>query len=313
MAYVWLLLGLVTLIVGGEVLVKGAVRIAMRFHLSTLVVGMTVVSFGTSAPELLVSLKANLVGHPDISIGNVVGSNIANIALVLGLTAVAFPILVDRNSIRLDWPMMMASTVLLWWFMMDGEISTIEGIIMIALLVFFTWFIIWKSRKENRRSDTTASEKVEEGRVPVLKDVGYVVVGCAAMAFGADWLVTGAVEVARSFGVSDLVVSVTIVAFGTSAPELITSMMAAIRKHSDISVGNLIGSNLFNILAILGITSVVKPIEVSDLVITQDMIWVSAVAVVILPMMITNRKISRVEGGILFLGYVAYVVYQIYR
>ena len=311
MAYLLLVVGLVTLIIAGEFLVKGAVSLAFKFHISTLVVGMTIVSFGTSAPELLVSLKAVLDGHPDIAIGNVVGSNIANLALVMGLTALVYPIVVDRNSIRLDWPMMMMSTLLLYAFMYDGQIIWWEGAIMFAILVMFSVFLIRKSRKENKANldNETEDEPEEESAVSssVIKDVSFIILGCAGLAFGADWLVEGAVEVAKSFGVSDLVISVTIIAFGTSAPELITSLVAATKKHSDISVGNLIGSNIFNILAILGITSMTSSIEVSKEVINFDMFWVLGISFIILPFMLNNRKITRFEGGFLFLAYIAYI------
>ena len=306
MSYVLLIAGLITLIVGGEILVKGAVNIAFRFNVSTLVVGMTIVSFGTSTPELLVSVKAALGGHPDISIGNVVGSNIANLALVLGLTALIWPIAVDRNSIRLDWPMMMGSTLLVYLFMYDLQLVWWEGVILFTILIAFSGYLIVKSRRDNKLS--TESGSSEEIKGSVWKDVFFVVIGCVGLAFGADWLVNGAVDVAQSFGVSDLVISVTIVAFGTSAPELITSILAAFRHQTDISVGNLIGSNIFNINAILGLTSMITPIDVNQYVIHFDMIWVSSIAFIVLPFMLTHRTISRLEGVILSLVYIAYII-----
>ncbi len=305
MAYFLLVVGLVTLILGGEVLVKGAVNLAYRFRLSTLVVGMTIVSFGTSAPELLVSLKAALTGHPDIAIGNVVGSNMANLALVLGMTAMIWPIAVDRNSIRFDWPMMMSMSVLLFLFMLDGELVFYEGGILFTALASYTFFLIWKSRKEGKAKEESEDYGVSGN---VIRDVIFIAVGCLALALGADWLVDGAVEVARGFGVSDLVISVTIVAFGTSAPELITSLLAAFRQHSDISIGNLIGSNVFNISAILGITSMVTKIPINQDVMNFDIFWVLGVSFIIFPMMLRNRTISRVEGAALFGLYIAYIV-----
>lgn len=304
MAYVLLVVGLITLILGGEVLVKGAVNLAYRFRVSTLVVGMTIVSFGTSTPELLVSLKAALTGHPDISIGNVVGSNIANLALVLGMTALIWPIAVVRNSIRFDWPMMMSVSILVFLFMLDGELVNYEGAILFLALVSYTAFLLWKSRKDNK-----AKGEDEEHNVggSIARDILFIGLGCVALALGADWLVEGAVEVAKGFGVSDLVISVTIVAFGTSAPELITSLLAAFRQHSDISVGNLIGSNVFNISAILGITSMVTPIPINEDVLQFDFYWVLGISFIIFPMMLINRKISRVEGGILFVLYLSYI------
>tara|TARA_B100000780_G_C21115181_1_gene451089 strand:- start:85 stop:1026 length:942 start_codon:yes stop_codon:yes gene_type:complete len=306
MSYILLVAGLITLIIGGEILVKGAVNLAFRFRVSTLVVGMTIVSFGTSTPELLVSVKAALGGHPDISIGNVVGSNIANLALVLGLTALVWPIAVDRNSLRIDWPMMMGSSILVYLFMLDHELVFWEGAILFITLIAFSVFLIIKSRKDNKLATESPEETQVEGKP--WKDVLYILLGCAGLAFGADWLVDGAVDVAQSFGVSDLIISVTIVAFGTSAPELITSILAAFRHQTDLSVGNLIGSNIFNINAILGITSLITPISVNQEVISFDMVWVSAIAFIVMPFMITHKTISRLEGAILFLIYVAYIV-----
>lgn len=305
MAYVLLVVGLITLILGGEVLVKGAVNLAFRYRVSTLVVGMTVVSFGTSMPELLVSVKAALSGHPDISIGNVVGSNIANLALVLGLTAIIWPIVVDRNSIRFDWPMMMFSTVLLYIFMLDHNLVWYEGAILFAILIAFTVFLIWKSRK-----DTKGKEEDEDHGVPgsIYKDLMFILFGCVGLAMGAEWLVDGAVEVARGFGVSDLVISVTIVAFGTSAPELITSLLAAFRQQSDISVGNLIGSNVFNINAILGITSMITSVPINKDVMNFDIYWVGGISLIVFPFILTSRKVNRVEGAVLFCLYLAYII-----
>lgn len=308
MAYVLLIVGLALLLVSGELLVKGAVNLAYTFKISTLVVGMTIISFGTSAPELLVSLKATLQGHPDIAVGNVVGSNIANIALVLGLTALIFPIAVDRNTVRTDWPMMMLASLLFIGFSYNQVIVWWEGLVLFGLLAGFIVFIILKSRKQLKVGD---HHKRELSVKRLLQDIGLILVGALGLMLGADWLVDGAVQVARSFGVSDLVISVTIVAFGTSAPELITSCIAAFKKHTDISVGNLIGSNIFNIMAIMGITPMVKAVNVSEQAIKNDMLWMLGVAVVLLPMFLTNRKITRLEGGMLFLVYLSYIAFQI--
>ncbi len=314
MAYVWLILGLVLLIVSGEFLVKGAVSLAYKYHISTLVVGMTIVSFGTSAPELLVSVNAALSGHPDISIGNVIGSNIANIALVLGLTALIFPIAVDRNSIRTDWPMMMFSTLLLYLFLADLELVWWEGLIMFCMLLCFIFYLIWSSRRATKmKKADSAEDSVEEVKSPLVRDLVFIIGGCVGLMFGADLLVDGAVDVAKSFGISDLVISATIIAFGTSAPELMTSCVAAFRKHTDISVGNLIGSNIFNIMAIMGITPMVKALEINKEVVQIDMLWVTGIAAITLPILITNRRISRFEGGLLFVVYCSYIYFTVTR
>ncbi|MAX79590.1 MAG: hypothetical protein CL843_05380 [Crocinitomicaceae bacterium] len=310
MAYLILIAGLVLLVFSGEVLVKGAVRLAYKFHISTLVVGMTVISFGTSAPELLVSIQATLSGHPDIAIGNVIGSNIANIALVLGITALIFPIPVERNSIRIDWPMMMIASLLLYFFVFDLKMVWWEGIILFCILLVFVYFLIYSSRKKNRKErENQEEEKDERSSSPIYRDLLYVAIGAIGLMFGADWLVDGAVDIAKSFGVSDLVISVTVVAFGTSAPELVTSVVAAFRKQTDISVGNLIGSNIFNIMAIMGITPWFRNIEINEVVLSNDILWMIAISAIVLPMMLINRKVTRLEGGILLTVYLAYIYF----
>ncbi len=290
MSYFLLISGLILLIIGGEILVKGAVNIAFRAKISTLVVGMTIVSLGTSAPELLVSLKASLSGHPDIALGNVVGSNIANIALILGITAIIFPLVVERNSIRYDWPIMMLVTSLFYIFIIDRSFVWYEGLILLILLISYIVFVIWKSRKENIAQQNNSDEEIEPVKGKLYKDILFVLTGCVGLAFGADWLVKGAVDIARDFGIDELVISVTIVAFGTSAPELVTSVVAAIRQQSDISVGNIIGSNLFNIAGIMGITGLVTNLEINKKVVINDMLWVLGLSFVLLPMMISGKK-----------------------
>jgi len=321
---VLIIVGIIILVIGGELLVRGAVTIAQRFHISTLVVGMTVVAFGTSAPELLVSLEAMFEGHPGIAIGNVVGSNIANIALVLGVTAVIFPILVSRNSYRVDWPFMMLATFMVYGFMwlnfdpeMGGEyvssINRMNGIIMVSLLVGFSCFLIWKSRKVTKAIHKEAKQEPKIPKSSVTKDVLFVVIGSVGLAGGAHLLVEGTVGLATVLGISDYVISVTVVAFGTSLPELMTSVMAAFKRHSDLSVGNLLGSNVFNILGILGITAIFKEIPISELVLNIDMLWVMGISLVVFPMMITRKKISKVEGFILLALYCSYLYFTVVR
>lgn len=316
MDYIYLIAGLAILIISGEILVKGAVNLAYKFQISTLVVGMTIISFGTSAPELLVSLKSTLEGHPDIAIGNVIGSNIANLGLVLGITAMIFPIKVDRNSIRVDWPVMMLATIVLYLFMLNYKIEFWEGAIFLLALIVFIVTMIRTSRKQNKSAalEESIEEKPSDNEdnknvKQIAKDILLIALGAVGLMFGADWLVEGAVNVARSFGVSDLVISVTVVALGTSAPELVTSCVAAFRRHSDISVGNLIGSNIFNIMAILGITPLIKEIDVNEQVVSNDMFWVLGISAAVLPMLMINKNISRIEGGILFSTYLVYVYF----
>lgn len=316
--------GILALVAGGELLVRGAVKIALRFHISTLVVGMTVVSFGTSAPELLVSLEAMFEGHPGIAMGNVVGSNIANIALVLGITALIFPIEVSKNSYKVDWPVLMLSTMMVFGFLwmnydptMGGghvtSINWINGVIMVSILVGFSYFLIWKSRKKTKAEHAELGEVPETLDSPVFKDILFILVGSIGLSYGAHLLVEGTVGLASVLGISDYVISVTVVAFGTSLPELMTSVVAAFKRHSDLSVGNLIGSNIFNILGILGITALFKKIPVSELVLKVDMWWVLGITLIVLPMMVTRKRISKVEGFILFAIYCAYVYVTVMR
>jgi cation:H+ antiporter len=309
MMYFWLILGLVVLIIGGELLVRSAVSLAKKFHISTLVIGMTVISFGTSAPELIVSINAAIGGHPEIAIGNVIGSNIANLALVLGVTVLIFPIAVDRNTKIIDWPMMMLATLLFFLFSLDGIIQFYEGVSLFLILVTFTYIIIRNSRRKTKR-ELAMAEQIEEAALDedsVPKSLLILLLGLTGLFFGARWLLDGAVNIALAWGMEERVIAVTIVAFGTSVPELITSGIAALKKETDISVGNLIGSNIFNIMAVIGLTSIVHPISVSQKSINFDMWWVIGIAVAILPMMLIGKKIGRLKGAILLSTYIIYI------
>lgn len=318
----YIVLGILILVVGGELLVRGAVNIAYRFHISTLVVGMTVVSFGTSAPELLVSLEAMFEGHPGIAMGNVVGSNIANLALVLGVTAMIFPIVVSKNSYKIDWPMLMFSTIMVMFFMLwnydpyiYGEYVTYldfwNGFIMVATLIVFSIYLIRKSRKHTKAGYENLAELPELPKTSLLKDVVFVIVGSIALSYGAHLLVKGTVGLAHVLGISDYVISVSVVAFGTSLPELMTSAVAAFKRHSDLSIGNLIGSNIFNLLGILGVTAMFKKIPISNQVFEYDMWWVFGTAFVLFPLMISGKKLSRLEGVFLFVIYFTYLSFVI--
>ncbi|WP_066757598.1 calcium/sodium antiporter [Crocinitomix algicola] len=310
MMYFWLILGLVTLVFAGDFLVRGAVGIAKKFQISTLVIGMTVISFGTSAPELLVCIDAAMGGHPEIAIGNVVGSNIANIALVLGISVLILPIVVDRNSKRIDWPMMMFATLLFLLFSLDGEIQRYEGIILFTILAIFTYLLIRNSRKATKKSnEENVAENAEISQVkdkPLLS-IFFLAIGLVGLYFGAEWLVYGATEIAMSFGMEERVIGVTVVAFGTSVPELITSAVAAYKGETDISIGNLIGSNIFNIMAVVGLTSIVTPIAVSEKSIQVDYWWMIGIALALFPMLIFGKKVGRFKGLLLLSSYVTYI------
>jgi len=311
MEYVLLIGGLITLIVAGEALVRGAVGVALKFKIPTLVIGMTIVSFGTSAPELLVSLKAALEGHPELSIGNVVGSNVANLALVLGLTAMILPIAVKRTTVKIDWVIMMVFTVLFYLFIIDELIQWYEGLIFVLALVGFNIFMFRGVSKSDEEDEDIDIDIEDAKKKNIVLQFLLILIGCIGLAYGADWLLDGAVTIATNFGVSEHTIAVTIVAFGTSVPELITSVVAALKKETDISVGNLIGSNIFNILGVLGITALVKEVPVSSQVISNDIFWVLGISLLVFPLMIINYRINRFRGLLLFLSYVVYIYFVV--
>lgn len=315
MDYILLVVGLAVLIFGGDFLVKGAVSLAVKAKVSTLVIAMTVVSFGTSAPELLVSLSAAFepgeAAH--MSIGNVIGSNIANLSLVLGITALVSSIPVDRNSVRQDWPMMLTATILFIIFMLDLVIVRWEGIVLFSILIVFTVYIILKSRKKQKLPDNLEEDIPQDTKIsPVWKSGLWILIGILGLYFGSDWLLTGAKNIASNFGVSPYIISVTIIAFGTSVPELVTSAMAAYRKEADIAVGNLIGSNIFNIFCVIGLTSIATDVHLPESVLYNDAIWMSAIVLLIFPMMLGKRMIQRWHGIVLFLYYLFYVILLIF-
>lgn len=307
-----LLGGLVVLILGGDFLVRGASSIALKAEVSPLVVGLTVVAFGTSAPELIISMKSALAGSPDLAMGNVVGSNICNLALVLGITAAIAPININKDSIKLDWPMTMGCSILLYLLVLEGYVNTHEGVFFVAILIIYTFFIIRKSRKDTKAIKTIEAEfDLEVGKKrPLVFDILFLIAGCAGLYYGADWFVNGAQSLAVMFGVSERVIGLTVLALGTSLPELVTSVIASIKKETDIAVGNLMGSNIFNILSILGVTSIVKEIKVSDEILNNDLIWMLGITFLIFPMMLIHKKIYRLEG-ILLLAVYSFYIYQV--
>lgn len=297
--------GFVLLVFGGNYLVKGGVILAKHLKISTLVIGVTVVSMGTSFPELIVSIQAALSDHPDIAIGNVIGSNIANIALILGVTAIILPIPIkSRNTVVFDWPYMMAVSILLYLFVRNTKIEWWESLILIALLLFYIVYSIYKSRKQTIKND-----EIDDVKGNVFFAIGFIVLSSIGLYLGAEWLVKGASSIALKLGVSERAVSVSIIAFGTSVPELATSLIAAFKKEMDISIGNIIGSNIFNILAILGVTGLIKNIPVSQGIIDFDILYMLGVSLLlffaIIP--IQKAKISRLKGSVLLLTYIVYL------
>ena len=313
-----IIVGLITLVGGGELLVRGASRIAALARISPLVIGLTVVAFGTSAPELAVSLKASLAGQTDIAIGNVVGSNIFNVLLILGVSALVTPLVVSSQLIRIDVPLMIAASVALLLLGLDGHIGRIDGFVLFGVLVVYTGWSIRKSRKE-----TTAVQKEfahEFGSVKQEKTVlqpwfhvGLIIVGLVLLTFGARWLVDGAVTIAKLLGMSELLIGLTIVAVGTSLPEVAASVLASIKGERDIAVGNVVGSNIFNILSVLGLSASVAPggVEVSQTALRLDIPIMIAVAVACLPVFFTGHVIARWEGGLFLAYYLAYTAYLI--
>lgn len=303
-----LIVGLALLVGGGEWLVRGASSIALRLRLSPLVVGLTIVAFGTSAPEMFISVQAALEGSPDLAMGNVIGSNICNLALVLGITAVITPVPVRKDSLRIDWPVTMGASLLLYLVVRDNLISWPEGLLFLGILATYTYLIIRKSRRETKSAEEFAEElDIPAPTASLNKDLLLIGVGTAGLAFGSNWFVDGAQDLAITFGVSERVVGITVLALGTSLPELVTAVIAAMKKQTDIALGNLMGSNIFNILSILGITSVIASIRVNDVIIHSDMIWMLLITFLILPMMLYRRVIQRLEGAILLAIYVYYI------
>ncbi|PKO79680.1 MAG: sodium:calcium antiporter [Betaproteobacteria bacterium HGW-Betaproteobacteria-13] len=302
------LLGLITLVIGAELLVRGASRLAVSFGISPLVVGLTVVAFGTSAPEMAVSVGSAFNGNPDIAIGNVVGSNIANILLILGIAAVIAPLLVAEQIIRQEIPIMIGASVLLLVMALDGSINRIEAATLFGLVIAYTVFLVLQSRKGSAAMSEDFAEDIPTSQWDSHWTVqtALVVAGLVMLVLGAGWLVDSAVVFARAFGVSDLVIGLTVVAIGTSMPEIATSIVAALRGQRDIAVGNVVGSNVFNICAVLGVTGLVAPagLPVSEAARHFDLWVMLAVAFACLPILITGREIARWEG-ILFLGYYA--------
>ncbi len=310
------ILGLGALILGAEMLVRGASRLALTFGISPLVVGLTVVAFGTSSPELAISVKSAWSGQVDIALGNVVGSNIFNVLFILGLSALITPLVVHQQLIRREVPLMIAVSLVLWAMAADGGIARWEGLAMALGLAAYIVYAIRMSRRETKEIEAEYAEAMPgESRwdrhwaVQTL----LVLAGLALLVVGSNWLVESAVAFARVLGVSELVIGLTLIAAGTSLPEVATSIMAALRGERDIAVGNVVGSNIFNILGVLGVSASVAPesLTVSPALLAFDLPVMVAVAVACLPMFFTGNLIARWEGGLFFAYYLAYTGYLI--
>lgn len=300
MDWIFLSIGLVGLFFGGEFLVRGSVGIARRLAIPPLLIGLTVVGFGTSTPELLVSVDAALSGVPDIAIGNIVGSNIGNILLIVGMSALVWPIRVLGGTLRRDTAVMMAAVLILipiFWMGMMGRLS---GIVLVAGLI---GYLAWAYLKPG--ADT--AEDDPSPMLPLWQAVAWVGVGLVALLFGARFLVDGAVNIARGYGISEAFIGLTVVAIGTSLPELATSLIAAFRRQSEIAIGNIVGSNIFNVLGILGVTALIAPIPIADRFLSFDLPVMIAASLALTALLLLRPQIGRVTGIILLVAYAAYV------
>lgn len=315
MDYLYTIGGLILLLAGGDYLVNGSVDIANRLKISPLIVGMTIVAFGTSAPELIVSLESAITGHPEISLGNVIGSNIANIGLILGLTALILPLAVQKVSVTRDMPFLIMISVLLFAVMRDGLVSRYEGVMLLLLIVCHTILCITQTPKPEK-------EEIPEPKYSLALAFFITLASIVALALGSNLLIEGASGIARSWGISERVIAISVVAFGTSVPELITSIIAAAKKDADIAIGNIIGSNIFNILFVLGTSAAVHPISnYSFSSFRIDLLCMIAFAVALIIGIFPFRRLvlkksypdarysslGRISGAIILAGYIAYI------
>jgi len=312
MSIVFIIAGLALLVVGGEFLVRAAIGLSFKLKLSKMIIGLTVVSFATSAPELLVSIQAALDGFSDISLGNVIGSNIANIGLVLGITAIITPLTIDKDFYKFNWPVMMILSVALYFILSSGnEISQIEGVALLLILGIYLYLLIRRARRKPVSEDAIDDE-VDDALATVSNfKIGiWLLIGAVALYFGSTLLVDGAVDLATMLGVSERVIAVTMIAVGTSVPELAASVIAALKKEKALSLGNLIGSNIFNIASVLGITALIQPIVVkSSEILTSDIWWMLGFSSVLIPLAFIPKRfeIGRIKGFLLVIAYSAFI------
>lgn len=310
--YIYLIIGLVLLSLSADYLIRGAVDLASRLKISPLVVGLTIVAFGTSLPELVVCVRAALEGAAGIAVGNVVGSNIANILLIIGAGALIFPISANRNHFLRDSTIMVAATTLFIFFAWSGAFGKTAGVFMVFCLFAFLLFSYWQGRKHGSADLTMIDldEANPEKSVSAALATTWVLSGLIGVAVGAELLVSGATTVARSLGVSEEVIGLTMVAIGTSLPELATVVAAAVQKHTDVVVGNVMGSNIFNIFGVMGVTALVADIPVAEQILAFD-VWIMAGAVALMvPLMLTGRVFSRKEGAACLSLYAIYIGIQ---
>lgn len=317
MTFVYLFAGLVLLVAGAELLVRGAARLAAQFGISPLIIGLTVVAFGTSAPEMAVSVQSTVSGQGDIAVGNVIGSNIFNVLFILGLSALITPMLVSRQLIRFDVPIMIGASLLAWFLAMDQQYGRLDGVLLFGGVLSYTGFLIVSSLKsrnnENQEFEDEYGLHEPAGRFASLRHLLFIAIGLVLLVQGSSLLVDAAVTLAKALGLSELVIGLTIIAAGTSLPEVATSVIAAIKGERDIAVGNVVGSNIFNLLAVLGLASLVSPtpIGVSGNAIAFDYPVMIAVAAACLPIFFAGYCIRRWEGALFFAYYVIYTSWLI--
>lgn len=313
------LAGLITLIIGADLLVRGASRLAAAFGVSPLVIGLTIVAIGTASPEIAVSLQAAAAGQGDLTLGNVLGSNIFNILFILGVTAIVAPVVIAEQLIRKDAPIMLGISLLTLVLAIDGNLGWFDGVILLIGMISYIVFALRQSKEESKAVQAEYAQefapKEPHTARNTITNIGFILVGLGLLVLGSNWLVESASQIAKSLGVSELVIGLTIVAAGTSLPEVATSVIAALKKESDIAVGNAVGSNIFNLLGVLGLGAVVAPggIAVAERVLQFDLPVMLFVALVSLPIFYVDSRISRLDGGLLLSYYVIYVVYIIMR
>lgn len=310
MAYLEVVTGIVLLVVAGDFLVRGAVSLAHRAGVSTLIIGLTIVAFGTSAPELVVGVDAVLKGSPTLALGNIVGSNIANSLLVVGLPAIIAPMTCDAPRLGRNLMMMVGATLIFIWFAQSGTFTSSQGLILLALLAMFLTYSGMRAKKcPTELEGLDEITEIEEHPIPYRKSWAMVIGGLIGLALGADLLVVGSIELARAFGVSEALIGLTLIALGTSLPELVTAMVAAIRGHCDVAVGNVVGSNIFNILAIMGVSSMVGDIPVPDSFLAVD-IWVMlGAALLLIPFTRLRSQLGKMSGFVMVALYIGYMVH----
>jgi cation:H+ antiporter len=312
LTYFLLALGLIILLLGGKTLVNGASSIASKLGMKPGLIGLTVVAVGTSLPELLVSVSAALKGNSDIAVGNILGSNLSNIGLVLGLSGIFFPIMIKKSLLQFEYLITLIVSLIFFGLSIDGELTFGDGIILFSLFIIFTMYLL-------RNLGSGIGDIKEEGEKQVrqvfeyswIKASGLFISGVMGLFIGSELLVVNAVNISRELGVSERIIGITIVSIGTSLPELVTSIVAALSKRTDMAIGNILGSNILNILLIIGVTSILQPIQVSPEFLISDYWWMIGITLILFPLMLTKMRISKIEGAILLTIYLTYLYFLI--